>query len=75
MQRRLVYGRALITGVVDRHLAEVIEDGAVYAEDGRIVAVGRRADLKTRYPEAPGDRAHPAGCCSPGSSTPITTSG
>jgi cytosine/adenosine deaminase-related metal-dependent hydrolase len=53
MHRRLVYGRALITGVVDRHRTEVIEDGAVYAEDGRIVAVGRRTDLKARYPEAP----------------------
>jgi 5-methylthioadenosine/S-adenosylhomocysteine deaminase len=52
MQRHLVYGRAVITGVIDRHRAEVIEDGAVYAEDGRIVAVGARADLRARYPEA-----------------------
>lgn len=52
MQRRLVYGRALITGVVDRDRAQVIEDGAVYAEDGRITAVGTRADLRDRYPEA-----------------------
>jgi 5-methylthioadenosine/S-adenosylhomocysteine deaminase len=52
MQRHLVYGRAVITGVIDRHRAEVIEDGAVYAEDGRIVAVGTPADLRARYPEA-----------------------
>jgi cytosine/adenosine deaminase-related metal-dependent hydrolase len=52
MQRRLVYGRAAITGVVSRDRAEVVEDGAVYAEDGRIVAVGTRADLRARYPDA-----------------------
>ena len=52
MQARLVYGRAVISGVADRYRAEVIEDGAVYAEDGQIGAVGTRADLRARYPEA-----------------------
>jgi 5-methylthioadenosine/S-adenosylhomocysteine deaminase len=52
MQTRLVYGRAVITRVVDRHRAEVIQDGAVHAEDGRVVAVGTRADLSARYPGA-----------------------
>jgi 5-methylthioadenosine/S-adenosylhomocysteine deaminase len=52
MQARLVYGRALITGVVDPDVAAVIEDGAIYAEDGRIVEIGTHADLKARWPEA-----------------------
>jgi 5-methylthioadenosine/S-adenosylhomocysteine deaminase len=62
----------MITGAIDRHRAEVIEDGAVYAEEGRIIAVGTWADLRARYPKAP-EIGSSRWVLLPASSTRITT--
>ena len=48
----LIRGRHVVTGVRDRHAVEIVEDGAVYQEDGVIRATGPFAELARRYPEA-----------------------
>jgi len=49
MASTLVRGRHVVVRVTGRDEAQVIEDGAVFQRDGRIVAVGPYADLLLRY--------------------------
>ncbi|MCC7271689.1 MAG: amidohydrolase family protein [Alphaproteobacteria bacterium] len=49
MASSLIRGKHVVCKVHDRTRAEIIEDGAVYQEDGRIVAVGPHAELARRY--------------------------
>ena len=48
----LIRGRHVVIGVRDRHAVEIVEDGAVYQEDGVIRATGPFAELARRYPGA-----------------------
>ena len=49
MPSSLIRGRYVLTRVIEENTTEVIDDGAVYQEDGIIVDVGTFQDLKTRY--------------------------
>src|SRR3954470_7038740 len=48
---KLIYGGHLVRRW-NAPPTDQIEDGALYEEAGRIVAIGRYADLKQRYPAA-----------------------
>jgi cytosine/adenosine deaminase-related metal-dependent hydrolase len=52
MPSSLVRGRYVISQVLDRDRAELIEDGAVLQADGVIVEVGRFQDLAARHRDA-----------------------
>ena len=52
MNALLVRGKYVITKVVGRDDAEIITDGAVYAEDGCIVEVGDYQSLREKHPSA-----------------------
>ncbi|MDH4392438.1 MAG: amidohydrolase family protein [Aquabacterium sp.] len=52
MTTAMVRATWVVTGVQDRHHANVISDGAVVHEDGKIVAVGAFVDMLARYPTA-----------------------
>ena len=45
MSSSLIRGKYVVCKVIDRHHAQIIEDGAVYQKDGSIVAVGSYAEL------------------------------
>lgn len=49
MPTSLIRGKYVICGVVDRHEATVIEDGAVFQRDGVIVDIGAHEELASRY--------------------------
>lgn len=49
MTSSLIRGKYVVTRVIDENSSEVIENGAVYQEDGRIIEVGRYPDLKAKY--------------------------
>lgn len=49
MATSLIRGRYVICKVVDRHHAQVVEDGAVFQRDGTIVEVGPYAELARRH--------------------------
>jgi cytosine/adenosine deaminase-related metal-dependent hydrolase len=53
MASSIIRGKHVITRVIDGNASEVIDDGAVYQEDGVIVEVGGFEDLKARY--SPGE--------------------
>lgn len=52
MTVRIVSARRIVTGVVDRHTPELVDDAAIAHEDGRIVAVGPAARLRVDFPDA-----------------------
>lgn len=49
MGSSLIRGKYVLCKVTDRHDAVVVEDGAVFQQDGTIVEVGRHADLLARH--------------------------
>ena len=49
MPSSLIRGKYVICGVVDRHEATVIEDGAVFQRDGVIVAIGPHDEIVSSY--------------------------
>ncbi|MBT3941898.1 MAG: amidohydrolase family protein [Chloroflexi bacterium] len=49
MPSSLIRGKYVVSRVIDDDKSEIIEDGAVYQEDGQIIEVGRYGDLKVRY--------------------------
>ena len=49
MPSSLIRGKYVICGVVDRHEATVIEDGAVFQRDGIIVDIGAHDEIASRY--------------------------
>lgn len=49
MVSTLVRGKYVITKALSRTEAEIIENGAVFQQDGRIVEVGSYADLAAKY--------------------------
>ena len=49
MPSSLIRGKYVICGVVDRHEATVIEDGAVFQRDGIIVDIGANDEIASRY--------------------------
>ena len=49
MASSIIRGKHVITRVIDDNASEVIDDGAVYQEDGAIVEVGSFQDLNGRY--------------------------
>ncbi len=53
MSVKLLAARWIVTGVTTDGAAEIIDDGALAHEDGRILAVGPRAEIVAAYPEAP----------------------
>jgi 5-methylthioadenosine/S-adenosylhomocysteine deaminase len=52
MQEIIVQASKIVTGVKDRHTPIVIDDGAVLARDGIIVAVGTLEAMKAEAPSA-----------------------
>jgi cytosine/adenosine deaminase-related metal-dependent hydrolase len=49
MASSLIRGRYVICKVANRHEADVIENGAVFRRDGKIVEVGRYSELADKY--------------------------
>ncbi len=49
MSSSLIRGKYVVCGVVDRHQATVIEDGAVFQRDGVIVDVGGHDEIAKKY--------------------------
>ena len=49
MPSSLIRGKYVICGIVDRHEAAVIEDGAVFQRDGVIVDIGAHDEISSRY--------------------------
>ncbi len=49
----IVRSRHLITRAIDRHHAEVIDDGAILEQDGIITAIGAYAEIKAGNPDVP----------------------
>ena len=60
MASSIIRGKHVITRVIDDNASEIIDDGAVYQEDGAIVEVGGFEDLSARYSpdEVVGDGSH-----------------
>lgn len=52
METIIVRGRKVVCGIIDGDSAEVVDDGAVLVQDGRITEVGGYGDLAERYPGA-----------------------
>lgn len=52
MASSLIRGKYLLRKVVSRTEVDIVEAGAVYQEDGRIVATGTFEDLSRKYPRA-----------------------
>jgi 5-methylthioadenosine/S-adenosylhomocysteine deaminase len=50
-QGRLVYGGWLVSRW-DGNASSIVENGAIYIEDGRIAAIGSYRELRDRYPDA-----------------------
>lgn len=48
----LVRAKWIVTGVEDRHTPNIINDGAVAHEAGKILAIGRYEEVQHQYPEA-----------------------
>lgn len=53
MSVKLLAARWIVTGVTKDGAAEIIDDAALAYEDGRILAVGPRAEIVAAYPDAP----------------------
>lgn len=49
MPSSLITGKYVVCKAKSRTEAEIVEDGAVYQEDGKIVAIGKRDDLAAKY--------------------------
>ena len=49
MASSLIRGKYVVCKIFDRMRADVIEDGAVFQENGQVVAVGSYAELSRRY--------------------------
>jgi cytosine/adenosine deaminase-related metal-dependent hydrolase len=60
MSSSLIRGKYIITRVIDNDQAEVIEGGAIFQRDGKIVEIGAEEDLADRYQpdEVLGDGSH-----------------
>ena len=54
MPASLIRGKYVVSKVTGPESAEVVHDGAVYQEDGRIVEVGSYQLMKEKYPGAHG---------------------
>ena len=50
MTSSIIRGKHVIPKVIDRNTVDIIEDGAVFQEDGVIVSVGRYTDLRAQNP-------------------------
>lgn len=53
MPASLIRSRAMVTRAIDRHRWDEIADGAVFQEDGTIVAIGTYRDLSRKHPNVP----------------------
>lgn len=53
MPQALVRAKWIVTGVTDRHTPDLISDGGLVHENGKVLAVGRFADMAAAYPDAP----------------------
>jgi cytosine/adenosine deaminase-related metal-dependent hydrolase len=65
MSTALVRAKWIVTGVRDRHTPEIISDGGLVHEHGRVVAVGPFNEMVARYPDAPVTH-HPSHMLLPG---------
>jgi len=52
MSQALVRAKWIVTGVSDRDTPDLISDGGLVHDQGKVVAVGRFADIAARYPDA-----------------------
>ena len=53
MTQAMVRAKWILTGIRDRHTPELIDDGALVHEHGKLVAVGPFQDMRARYPDLP----------------------
>ena len=49
MSSSLIRGNYIIGRVIDNDRAEVIEDGAIFQRDGKIVEIGAYEELSSRH--------------------------
>ena len=49
MSSSIVRGKYLVEKVIDSEKSQIIPDGALYQEDGEIVAVGSYSNIKAAY--------------------------
>lgn len=52
MTEAIVRAKWIVTGIRDHRTPEIIDDGALVHEDGKVVAVGTFAEMQARYPQA-----------------------
>ncbi|GAA5234197.1 amidohydrolase family protein [Verticiella sediminum] len=53
MSCSLVRAKWIVTGVQDHHTPQVVNDGALAHENGKVIAIGPFEEMRRRYPEAP----------------------
>ena len=60
MSSSLIRGKYIIGRIIDNDRAKVIEDGAIFQRDGKIVEIGTEEDLSDRHQpdEVLGDGSH-----------------
>lgn len=49
MPSSLIYGKYVICKAIDRDRVEMIDDGAIFQQDGKIVEIGKYEDLAAKY--------------------------
>jgi len=49
----IVRAKWIVRGVLNRHEAEIVEDGALHQRDGTILAVGTYGELRRAHPDLP----------------------
>ena len=61
----ILSARWVVTGVESRYAAQILTDGAVAYEHGKVVAVGKASEIRATYPEAK-ETSYPAHMILPG---------
>src|SRR4051812_21765278 len=53
MTAAIVRAKWIVTGVQDRHTPNIVSDGGLVHEHGKVVAVGPFEEMRNRFPDAP----------------------
>ena len=53
MSDSIVYGKYVVTKIIDKHSAQVLYNSAIYQKNGIIVEIGTKEEILQRHPNAP----------------------
>ena len=53
MSDSIIYGKYVVTKVIDKHSARVLHNSAIYQKDGIIVEIGAKGEILQRHPNTP----------------------